>query len=59
MAALSLMVVVTYQLGRASVVDLTTLLIGLISGFILFRFRPNSAWLVLAGAIIGWIVSVV
>ena len=58
-AALSLMVVVTYQLGRASVVDLTTLLIGLISGFILFRFRPNSAWLVLAGAIIGWIVSVV
>lgn len=57
-AALSLMVVVTYQLGRASVVDLPTLLIGLISGFLLFRFRLNSAWLVLAGAIIGLIVSV-
>ena len=58
-AALSLMVVVTYQLGHASLVDVTTLLIGLISGFTLFRFRVNSAWLVLAGAIVGWIVSTI
>lgn len=56
-AALSLMVLVTYQLGRASLVDIKTLLIGLISGFLLFRFRVNSAWLVLGGAIAGWIVS--
>jgi chromate transporter len=56
-AALSLMMVVTYQLGRASLVDIETLLIGVISGFILFRFHVNSAWLVLAGAIVGWIVS--
>jgi len=56
-AALSLMVLVTYQLGRASLVDIKTLLIGLISGFILFRFRINSSWLVLAGALAGWIVS--
>jgi len=56
-AALSLMVVVTYQLGRASLVDIKTLLIGLISGFLLFRFRVNSAWLVLGGAIAGWIIS--
>lgn len=56
-AALSLMMVVTYQLGRASLVDIKTLLIGLISGFLLFRFRVNSAWLVLGGAIVGWIVS--
>ena len=56
-AALSLMVLVTYQLGRASLVDIKTLLIGLISGFLLFRFRVNSAWLVLGGAIIGWIIS--
>ena len=55
-AALSLMVLVTYQLGRASLVDITTLLIGLISGFLLFRFRINSAWLVLGGAIAGWII---
>ena len=56
-AALALMVVVTYQLGRASLVDIKTLLIGLISGFLLFRFRVNSAWLVLGGAIAGWIIS--
>jgi chromate transporter len=56
-AALSLMVPVTFQLGRASLVDFKTLLIGLISGFILFRFRVNSAWLVLGGAILGWIFS--
>jgi chromate transporter len=55
-AALSLMVLVTFQLGRASLVDVKTLLIGLISGFLLFRFRINSAWLVLAGATVGWIV---
>jgi len=56
-AALSLMVLVTYQLGRASLIDVTTLVIGLISAVILFRFRVNSAWLVLGGAIVGWIVS--
>ena len=56
-AALSLMVLVIYQLGRASLVDIKTVLIGVISGFILFRFRINSAWAVLGGAIVGWILS--
>lgn len=53
-AALALMLVVTYQLGRAAVVDLVTLALALISAFILFRWRINSAWLILAGAIVGW-----
>lgn len=51
--SLSLMFVVTYQLGRAALVDVTTVLIALLSGFILFQFRVNSVWLVLGGAIIG------
>lgn len=55
-AALALMLIVTYQLGRATLVDLTTLALALISAFLLFRFRVNSAWLILAGAIVGWIV---
>ena len=55
-AALALMLVVTYQLGRAAVVDLVTLALALISAFILFRLRINSAWLILAGAIVGWIL---
>jgi len=52
-AALALMLVVTYQLGRAAVVDVVTLALALISAFLLFRWRINSAWLILAGAIVG------
>lgn len=55
-AALALMSIVIYQLGRAAVVDLSTLLLVLISAFLLFRFRLNSAWLIIAGAFIGWIL---
>ena len=53
-AALALMFVVTYQLGRTAVVDLTTIVLALISALLLFRWRVNSAWLILAGAIVGW-----
>jgi chromate transporter len=56
-AALALMLVVTYQLGRAALVDLTTIVLAVISAVMLFRFRVNSAWLVLAGAIIGLLLS--
>jgi len=52
-AALALMFVVTYELGRAAIVDLTTIILAVISAIILFRFRLNSAWLVLGGAVIG------
>ncbi len=55
-AALALMLIVTYQLGRATLIDLPTLALALISAFLLFRFRINSAWLILAGAIVGWIL---
>jgi chromate transporter len=49
-AALALMAVVTWQLGRASLVDVPTVLMATITVFLLFRYRVNSAWLVLAGA---------
>ena len=55
-AALALMFVVTYQLGRAAIMDVTTIALAIISGAILFRFRMNSAWLVLGGAIAGWLL---
>ena len=55
-AALSLMFVVTYQLGRAALVDIKTIALAVISAIILFRFRINSAWLVLGGAIAGWLL---
>jgi chromate transporter len=53
-AALALMVVVTYQLGRAAIIDIITIGLALLSAVILLRFRFNSAWLVLGGAIVGW-----
>jgi chromate transporter len=55
-ASLALMTVVTYQLGRAAIVDFTTIALAIISGVILFWFRVNSAWLVLVGAIAGWLL---
>jgi chromate transporter len=54
-AALALMVVVTYQLGRAAIIDFNTIALAIISGVLLFRFRMNSAWLVLGGAMAGWL----
>ena len=55
--ALSLMFVVTYLLARSALVDVTTILMALVSACLLFRFRVNSAWLVLGGALVGWILS--
>lgn len=52
-ASLGLMAAVTWQLGRASLVNLPTIVIGLISVGLLIRFRINSTWLVLGGVTIG------
>ncbi len=55
--ALSLMFVITYLLARSAIVDVITILITLVSIVLLFRFRINSAWLILGGAIVGWVFS--
>ena len=55
-AALALMVVVTYQLGRAAIVDMTTIALAVLSAIVIFCFRLNSAWLVLGGGIAGWLL---
>jgi chromate transporter len=52
-ASLGLMTAVTWQLGRASLVDLPTAGIALLSLGLLIRFKINSTWLILGGAIIG------
>jgi len=56
-ASLALMAVVTAQLARAAVVDWTTAACALIAAVLLFRWKVNSAWLVLAGAAIGVVAS--
>ena len=52
-ASLALMAVVTAQLARAAVVDWTTLLCALVAAVLLFRWKVNSAWLVLGGGVVG------
>jgi chromate transporter len=52
-ASLALMAVVTWQLGRAAIVDLPTALLAAASAVALVRFRINTLWLVLAGAAVG------
>jgi chromate transporter len=52
-ASLSLMAVVTYQLGRAAVVDMLSIVLFGISATLLIRYRVNTAWLILGGAVAG------
>ncbi|HVC45494.1 MAG TPA: chromate efflux transporter [Candidatus Binataceae bacterium] len=52
-ASLALMVAVTWQLGRAAIIDATTVAITIVGGVMLMRLRLNSAWIVTAGALLG------
>lgn len=52
-AAIGLMAGVTWQLGRSAIVDWFTAALAVISAIVLFRWKINSAWLVLAGALIA------
>ena len=52
-ASLALMAFVTYELGRSALVDPLTIGLALVSALLLIRFRVNSAWLVIAGALVG------
>ena len=54
-ASLSLMAVVTWRLGQDAIIDLPTALLAIGSAVLLIRFRLNSLWLVLAGALIGFL----
>jgi chromate transporter len=51
--SLALMAEVSWQLGRASVVDVVTIVLAVASLIALLQLRLNSGWLVLIGAIIG------
>jgi chromate transporter len=61
-AALALMAGVLIQLGQSALVDILTWAIAVFSFGILLRFKINSAWLILCGAIIGvlrfWVFKV-
>jgi chromate transporter len=54
--SLALMAVVAWQLGKASIVDRTALVVFGASLIALLRFRLNSAWLIGAAAVAGWVM---
>jgi len=52
-ASLALMAVVTWQLGRAALVDWLTITLAVAAAVWLLFYRVNSTWLILAGAALG------
>jgi len=57
-AALALMVVVTLQLARATFVDVPTVVLGASGAFLLLRYKVNSTWLIVGGAVAGSMVHI-
>jgi chromate transporter len=56
-ASLALMAVVTWHLGRSALVDYLTIITALVATVLLLRFRINSVWLVLGGAVVGLLLA--
>ncbi|NOK61252.1 MAG: chromate efflux transporter [Chloroflexi bacterium AL-W] len=60
-ASLGLMAAVSWELGRASIIDPFTAVLAIASLFILLRFKINSVWLIIGGAVLGvgyqWLVG--
>ena len=52
-AAVALMGFVGYQFARATLVNVPVVLIAILSAFLVFRYKVNSTWLVLGGAVLG------
>lgn len=57
-ASLGLMAAVTLQLGQVAFVDWVAIAVGLIAAVLLFRFKVNSTWLVVGGAVVGLLSAV-
>lgn len=58
-SAIGLMTAVTVELARHALIDWGAWVIAIISAAVLFRYKINSAWLVLGGAGIGWLLKTV
>lgn len=54
-ASLGLMAAVTWQLGRAALIDPFTIVLALLAAGLLLRFRLNSTWLIAGGAAAGFL----
>lgn len=56
-SSLGLMAAVTVDLARQSIVDIATILITISAAVLLLRYRINSTWLIIGGAVVGLAVS--
>ncbi len=52
-ASLGLMVGVTWQLGQSGIIDWFTISMAVVALLLVFRFKVNSAWLILGGGVLG------
>jgi chromate transporter len=52
-ASLGLMAAVTWELGRAGVTDWFTIMLTIAALFLVFKYKINSTWLILGGALLG------
>ncbi len=55
-AAVGLMMWVVFQLGRTTLIDWRTWLIGVVAAVLAIQFKLNAVWLVLGGAIAGYLL---
>lgn len=55
--SLALMAAVTLELARAALVRPWQMAVFVLSGAVLLRWRVQSAWLVLAGGVVGWTLA--
>ena len=57
-ASIGLMAAVAWELGRGTLIDIWTIIVAIASLIILLKFpKINLAWLVIAGAAIGWLLK--
>jgi chromate transporter len=52
-SAVALMAYVGWQFTRAALVNLPAAVLSIVSALLVFRYKVNSAWLVLAGGLVG------
>lgn len=56
-AAVALMAFVAWQFARAALINVPAMVLASISLFLVFRYKVNSAWLVLGGAVAGILIQ--
>ena len=55
-SAVALMAYVGWQFTRAALVNIPAMVLGVVSALLVFRYKVNSAWLVLGGAFAGILI---